>query len=193
MRPCSRPRKHCTRELPPPCGCRQCRSGRNSRSTARCVHAPSNPRSSERRPATVSAGSTAGPAHSPTKRSSGRTSGGVSCPPGPTACRSSSCSTLADHYAEPGDSRTTWPRNAGCSSRDRACDPQHRRHRQGARLPVGGRLRTPPLVVHGAAGTDPQLIGSFAAIWDDILPVTPDEIWKGNLDRMVAALREQSA
>ena len=39
----------------------------------------------------------------------------------------------------------------------------------------------------------PQLIGSFAAIWDDILPVTPDEIWKGNLDRMVAALREQSA
>lgn len=37
-----------------------------------------------------------------------------------------------------------------------------------------------------------QLIGSFAAIWDDILPVTPDAIWKGNLDGMVAALREQS-
>jgi diadenosine tetraphosphate (Ap4A) HIT family hydrolase len=37
----------------------------------------------------------------------------------------------------------------------------------------------------------PQLIGSFAAIWDDILPVTPDEIWQGNLDAMVAALREQ--
>ena len=38
----------------------------------------------------------------------------------------------------------------------------------------------------------PQLIGSFAAIWDDILPVTPDEIWQGNLDAMMAALREQS-
>jgi hypothetical protein len=24
----------------------------------------------------------------------------------------------------------------------------------------------------------PQLTGSFAAIWDDILPVTPQEIWQ---------------
>ncbi|HJX07321.1 MAG TPA: hypothetical protein VJ736_04550 [Actinomycetota bacterium] len=38
----------------------------------------------------------------------------------------------------------------------------------------------------------PQLIGSFAAIWDDILPVTPDEIWNANLERMVAALRAQT-
>jgi diadenosine tetraphosphate (Ap4A) HIT family hydrolase len=27
----------------------------------------------------------------------------------------------------------------------------------------------------------PQLIGSFAAIWDDILPPTPEEIWRDNL------------
>ncbi len=27
----------------------------------------------------------------------------------------------------------------------------------------------------------PQLVGSFAAIWDDILPVTPDEVWQANL------------
>jgi diadenosine tetraphosphate (Ap4A) HIT family hydrolase len=28
----------------------------------------------------------------------------------------------------------------------------------------------------------PQLIGSFAAIWDDILPPLPEEIWRENLD-----------
>lgn len=38
----------------------------------------------------------------------------------------------------------------------------------------------------------PQLIGSFAAVWDDILPVTPDEIWNQNLERMVAALHAQT-
>jgi hypothetical protein len=27
----------------------------------------------------------------------------------------------------------------------------------------------------------PQLIGSFAAIWDDILPPLPDEVWQANL------------
>ena len=27
----------------------------------------------------------------------------------------------------------------------------------------------------------PQLVGSFAAIWDDILPPLPEEIWSTNL------------
>jgi len=27
----------------------------------------------------------------------------------------------------------------------------------------------------------PQLIGSFAAIWDDVLPPTPDAVWRENL------------
>jgi diadenosine tetraphosphate (Ap4A) HIT family hydrolase len=36
----------------------------------------------------------------------------------------------------------------------------------------------------------PQLIGSFAAIWDDILPETPADAWHANLEAMVAALRE---
>jgi hypothetical protein len=27
----------------------------------------------------------------------------------------------------------------------------------------------------------PQLSGSFAAIWDDILPPLPEEIWRENL------------
>ena len=35
----------------------------------------------------------------------------------------------------------------------------------------------------------PQLIGNFAAIWDDILPPLPEEIWRANLDAVVAALR----
>jgi len=33
-----------------------------------------------------------------------------------------------------------------------------------------------------------QLRSSFAAIWDDILPPTPDDVWRGNLDLVVAAL-----
>jgi hypothetical protein len=36
----------------------------------------------------------------------------------------------------------------------------------------------------------PQLIGSFAAIWDDILPPVPEEIWRANVDAVAAALEE---
>jgi diadenosine tetraphosphate (Ap4A) HIT family hydrolase len=28
----------------------------------------------------------------------------------------------------------------------------------------------------------PQLIGSFAAIWDDVLPPVPEDIWRENLE-----------
>ncbi len=34
----------------------------------------------------------------------------------------------------------------------------------------------------------PQLVGSFAAIWDDILPPLPEDVWRANLDAVVAAL-----
>ena len=36
----------------------------------------------------------------------------------------------------------------------------------------------------------PQLIGSFAAIWDDILPPTPEDVWRADVDAVVAALEE---
>jgi diadenosine tetraphosphate (Ap4A) HIT family hydrolase len=31
----------------------------------------------------------------------------------------------------------------------------------------------------------PQLVGSFAAVWDDILPPTPEHIWRANLQHVV--------
>jgi diadenosine tetraphosphate (Ap4A) HIT family hydrolase len=34
----------------------------------------------------------------------------------------------------------------------------------------------------------PQLVGSFAAIWDDILPPLPEERWRANLAAVAAAL-----
>ena len=34
----------------------------------------------------------------------------------------------------------------------------------------------------------PQLIGSFAAIWDDIVPPLPEEIWRANLELVREAL-----
>jgi hypothetical protein len=34
----------------------------------------------------------------------------------------------------------------------------------------------------------PQLVGSFAAIWDDILPPLPPEIWRSNLDAVATEL-----
>ena len=34
----------------------------------------------------------------------------------------------------------------------------------------------------------PQLIGSFAAIWDDVLPPTPNDVWAANLAVVRAAL-----
>ena len=36
----------------------------------------------------------------------------------------------------------------------------------------------------------PQLIGSFVEIWDEILPPLPEEVWRANLDAVVAALGE---
>jgi hypothetical protein len=36
----------------------------------------------------------------------------------------------------------------------------------------------------------PQLIGSFASIWDDILPPVPEDIWRANVDAVVRALEE---
>ena len=36
----------------------------------------------------------------------------------------------------------------------------------------------------------PQLIGSFAAIWDDILPPVPEDIWRANVADVVSALEE---
>jgi diadenosine tetraphosphate (Ap4A) HIT family hydrolase len=34
----------------------------------------------------------------------------------------------------------------------------------------------------------PQLIGSFAAIWEDILPPVPEERWRADLGKLAAAL-----
>jgi diadenosine tetraphosphate (Ap4A) HIT family hydrolase len=34
----------------------------------------------------------------------------------------------------------------------------------------------------------PQVRGTFAAIWDDILPPTPEDVWRANLDVVAAAL-----
>jgi diadenosine tetraphosphate (Ap4A) HIT family hydrolase len=34
----------------------------------------------------------------------------------------------------------------------------------------------------------PQLIGSFAAVWDDVLPPIPDAVWRENLDIVVREL-----
>lgn len=34
----------------------------------------------------------------------------------------------------------------------------------------------------------PQLIGSFAAIWDDVLPPTPEDVWRADLAALKTAL-----
>jgi diadenosine tetraphosphate (Ap4A) HIT family hydrolase len=36
----------------------------------------------------------------------------------------------------------------------------------------------------------PQLVGSFAAIWDDVLPPLPEDVWRDNLAAVRAALEE---
>ena len=33
-----------------------------------------------------------------------------------------------------------------------------------------------------------QLSDSFAAIWDDVLPPVPDDVWRESLERVVAAM-----
>jgi diadenosine tetraphosphate (Ap4A) HIT family hydrolase len=39
----------------------------------------------------------------------------------------------------------------------------------------------------------PQLASSFAAIWDDILPPTPEDVWRENLAAVKAALEGKEA
>jgi hypothetical protein len=34
----------------------------------------------------------------------------------------------------------------------------------------------------------PQLLGTFAAIWDDILPPLPEEVWQENVAAVATAL-----
>jgi diadenosine tetraphosphate (Ap4A) HIT family hydrolase len=34
----------------------------------------------------------------------------------------------------------------------------------------------------------PQLIGSFAAVWDDVLPPTPEDVWRADLAALKTAL-----
>jgi diadenosine tetraphosphate (Ap4A) HIT family hydrolase len=34
----------------------------------------------------------------------------------------------------------------------------------------------------------PQLIGTFAAVWDDVLPPLPDDIWRANMELVRGAL-----
>jgi hypothetical protein len=34
----------------------------------------------------------------------------------------------------------------------------------------------------------PQLIGSFAAIWDDILPPLPEDVWRANMELVARAM-----
>jgi diadenosine tetraphosphate (Ap4A) HIT family hydrolase len=36
----------------------------------------------------------------------------------------------------------------------------------------------------------PQLLGTFAAVWDDILPPLPEEVWRANLAAVAAALSD---
>ena len=36
----------------------------------------------------------------------------------------------------------------------------------------------------------PQLIGSFAAVWDDVLPPTPEHVWRENLEIVARVLSE---
>jgi diadenosine tetraphosphate (Ap4A) HIT family hydrolase len=38
----------------------------------------------------------------------------------------------------------------------------------------------------------PQLIGSFAAIWDDVLPPTPEPVWRENLAAVARVLAAES-
>jgi hypothetical protein len=37
----------------------------------------------------------------------------------------------------------------------------------------------------------PQLIGSFAAIWDDILPPVPEDVWRENMALVANALTDR--
>ena len=78
-----------------------------------------------------------------------------------------------------------WPFEGELSVR--RLEPPVERERR-ARLPLGRRRRAPHWWFMARPARLPQLIGSFASIWDDILPPTPQDVWRADLDALRAAL-----
>jgi diadenosine tetraphosphate (Ap4A) HIT family hydrolase len=99
-----------------------------------------------------------------------------------------------DHYAEPGDLPDGLARELGVMLA--------RIERVVRRVPGVGRVH---VCRWGDGGEHlhwwfmarparfPQLIGSFAAVWDEILPPVPEDVWRANLDLVVAGLRHTSS
>ncbi len=93
-----------------------------------------------------------------------------------------------DHFAEPGDLPDALAQQLGVL--------QGRVERAMREIPGVGRIH----VCRWGDGAEhlhwwflarparlPQLLGSFAAIWDDVLPPTPEAVWKANIDQFLAA------
>ncbi|HEY6468424.1 MAG TPA: hypothetical protein VI434_01525 [Candidatus Dormibacteraeota bacterium] len=99
-----------------------------------------------------------------------------------------------DHYAEPGDLPPTIARELGemivrVEGAVRAIEGVGRVHvcrwGDGAEHLHWWFMARPTRM--------PQLLGSFAAIWDDVLPETPDDIWNANVAQVVETLRRSFA
>ena len=94
------------------------------------------------------------------------------------------------HYAEPGDLPDELAAELGVLlARDRARDP--RRSGEIGRVHVcrwGDGSEHLHWWFMARPARIPQLIGSFAAIWDDILPPVPEDVWRADLQALAAAL-----
>jgi hypothetical protein len=103
----------------------------------------------------VRVGSNASPAPLWTTTSNGRTNVGAFARLSRTAFPSSSCSRPVSTMRSRATSRRVLPRSSGSDRAHRTRGALGRGHRPGSRLPMGRRLRTPALVVHGPPSSDP--------------------------------------
>jgi hypothetical protein len=128
----------------------------------------------------------------PDDRSIWTNTAGGCCRRAERCCRSWCCSTPRLHYAEPGDLPDELAAESGVlvSQIERAI----RGIGDIGRVHVcrwGDASEHLHWWFMARPARIPQLIGSFAAIWDDILPVTPDDAWNANLDAMLEGLASQ--
>ena len=135
---------------------------------------------------------TAGAASTARSTRSGATSAGCSRRPGSrTDCRASCCSFRAGTSTSATSTTRRRPTSGGCSSASSA---------RCARVPGVGRVH----VCRWGDGSYhlhywfmarparfPQLIGNFAAVWDDVLPPTPQDVWDENLRSSRGARRRR--
>jgi hypothetical protein len=153
--PCRRRPSNSTNVSPTRCGCRPSTIGTRSHLMGSCIRDSYSLRCRTTRFGKARVGSNASPAPLRTTTSCGRTNVSAFARLSRTAFPSLSCSRPVSTMRSRATSQRVLPGARSSDRADRTSGALGRGHRPGSRLPMGRRIRTPALVVHGPPSSDP--------------------------------------